>query len=165
MKRNSSEDLSFCILWSPLHPITLMLPFIGHTGISDSRGVMHDFQGSYYVYSGKNGMAFGPPTRYLKIDIGDLPGGAERWDAAIEEANQVYKERIHNICCDNCHSHVCNALNRMPLDKHGIRKWDMVKLCFLVFFKGRFISVGGFLCQFLPFFILVSVVLLVKGFA
>lgn len=55
------------------------LPFIGHTGISDSRGVMSDFQGSYHVYSGNNGMAFGPPTRYLKMDIGDLPGGAERW--------------------------------------------------------------------------------------
>jgi hypothetical protein len=102
---NNHEDLSICIVWSPLHPITLcvcfllpyrtyilfsyrfscllliarFLPFIGHTGIADSRGVMHDFQGSYYVYSGNNGMAFGPPTRYLKIDIGDLPGGAERW--------------------------------------------------------------------------------------
>jgi hypothetical protein len=105
-------------------------------------------------------MAFGAPTRYLKLDIGDLPGGAERWDAAIQEANRVYSQRIHNILCDNCHSHVSLALNRMPLEAYGIRKWDMVKLCFLIFFKAPFISFGGFLCQFLPFGIFVFLILL-----
>eukprot|EP00339_Tiarina_fusa_P029051 CAMPEP_0117024252 /NCGR_PEP_ID=MMETSP0472-20121206/18026_1 /TAXON_ID=693140 ORGANISM="Tiarina fusus, Strain LIS" /NCGR_SAMPLE_ID=MMETSP0472 /ASSEMBLY_ACC=CAM_ASM_000603 /LENGTH=124 /DNA_ID=CAMNT_0004730623 /DNA_START=43 /DNA_END=414 /DNA_ORIENTATION=+ len=119
---SSNVDLSFCILWSPLHPITALLPFIGHTGIADSRGIGCDFRGSYYV--GTDGqMAFGAPTRYLKVDIGDLPGGAQRWDLAIQEANRVYSQRIHNICCDNCHSHVSLALNRMPLEAFGIRKW------------------------------------------
>lgn len=152
-------DLSFCILWSPLHPITAFLPFIGHTGIADSRGVACDFRGSYYV--GTDGrMAFGAPTRYLEMNVELLPGGAERWDAAIEEANRVYDQRIHNICCDNCHSHVSLALNKMPLEAFGIRKWDMVKLCFLVFFKARFVSFGGFLCQFLPFVIFVLLMLL-----
>lgn len=153
-------DLSYCILWSPLWPITLILPFIGHTGIADSRGIANDFQGSYYV--GKDGqMAFGAPTRYLKIDIGDLPGGAERWDEAIEEANRIYNHRVHNICCDNCHSHVCAALNRMNLQSFGITKWDMVKLCFLIFFRAKFVSVGGCLCQFLPTAILIMIFLLV----
>ena len=105
-------------------------------------------------------MAFGAPTRYLEINVELLPGGAERWDAAIEEANRVYDQRIHNICCDNCHSHVSLALNKMPLEAFGIRKWDMVKLCFLVFFKARFVSFGGFLCQFLPFVIFVLLMLL-----
>jgi Protein of unknown function (DUF778) len=68
------EDLSFTILWSPLPPITWLIPFIGHTGIGDSRGIASDFQGPYYV--GDNGrMAFGPPTRAVKMDIGTLPGG------------------------------------------------------------------------------------------
>jgi hypothetical protein len=74
-----SYRFCFCFCCSCLFLIARFLPFIGHTGIADSRGAMHDFQGSYYVYSGNNGMAFGAPTRYLKIDIGDLPGGAERW--------------------------------------------------------------------------------------
>jgi hypothetical protein len=43
-------------------------------------------------------MAFGAPTRALKMDIGSI--GAEQWDAAIYEANTVYNQRIHNICCD-----------------------------------------------------------------
>ena len=58
-------DLSFCILWSPLHPITAFIPFIGHTGIATSQGIACDFQGSYYVATdGRDGqMAFGPATR------------------------------------------------------------------------------------------------------
>ena len=87
-------------------------------------------------------------------------GGADRWDDAIEEANQVYRGRMHNICCDNCHSHVSNALNRMPLTAYGISKWNMIKLCFLVFFRARFLSFGGFLCQFGPFLVIVLVVVL-----
>lgn len=153
-------DFSFCVLWSPLWPITLFLPFIGHTGIADSRGIANDFQGSYYI--GTDGhMAFGPPTRYLKMDIGTLPGGAERWDEALQEANRIYSHRIHNICCDNCHSHVCTALNRMSIKAFGISKWDMVKLCFVVFFRAKFVSVGGFLCQFLPTAIVIMTFMLI----
>lgn len=69
---------------------------------------------------------------------------------------------MHNICCDNCHSHVAYALNSMEIRAFGIRNWDMVKLCFLVFFRARFLSVGGFMAQFIPFGILMLIVLLVK---
>ena len=70
---------------------------------------------------------------------------------------------MHNICCDNCHSHVAYALNDMEIHgPYGIRQWDMIKLCFLVFFRGRFLSVGGFVAQFLPFGLLLFVIVLVK---
>lgn len=157
----ASHDLSFCILWSPLHPITALLPFIGHLGIADSRGHSHDFQGPYYV--GTDGskplprMAFGPPTRTLKMDIGELPGGAEHWDEAILEADQIYRRRMHNICCDNCHSHVARALNIM--EYKGKHDWDMVKLCFLVFFKGSFVNSNAWISQFGPFLVLLLVIL------
>jgi hypothetical protein len=86
-------------------------------------------------------------------------GGVERWDAAIEEANNVYRGRMHNICCDNCHSHVANALSRMPVRAYGISKWDMVKLCFLVFFRAKFLSWTAILVQFGPFLILCTILL------
>ena len=54
------------------------------------------------------------------------------------------------------------ALNNMEYSLYGIRNWDMVKLCFLVFFKARFLSFGGFLAQFLPFGIVMLIVLLVN---
>ena len=156
----SEEDLSFTILWSPLPPITWLIPFIGHVGIADSNGVASDFRGPYFV--GDDGrMAFGAPTRALKIDIGDLPGGSERWDEAITEANAIYRERMHNICCDNCHSHVANALNRMPI-RAPIGKWNMVIICFDIFFRGRFLSWGAVLMQFGPFAVLLLIYWLVK---
>lgn len=175
---SSRPDFAYCVVWSPLPPITFVLPFIGHMGICDSVGVVHDFQGSYHV--GQNGnavMAFGPATRYLRmvgrgsnaaaaapaVAVGDSDDGdalacaaaeeeqAERWDRGIRDADLVYNGRVHNICCDNCHSHVARALNSMP---HGGSRWDMVKLCFLVFFRARFVSMGAVLYQFLPFAVL-----------
>ena len=151
----SSSDLSFTVVWSPLPPITWICPVIGHLGIADSRGVASDFRGPYYV--GDDGrMAFGAPTRALKMDVSLI--GAERWDEAIREANDVYRGRMHNICCDNCHSHVANALNRMPLEAYGLGKWDMVKLALIMFVRGRFLSWTGFFLQFGPFAVFVVLI-------
>ena len=91
-------------------------------------------------------------------------GGAEQWDKAVDSANAEYRTRMHNICCDNCHSHVAYALNSMNIrGPYGIHNnWDMVKLCFLLFVRGKFISVRGMLAQFLPFGIIAMIVVLVK---
>jgi len=157
-----NEELEFCILWSPLPPITWLLPFIGHLGIASSEGIASDFQGSYYV-GDRGRMAFGAPTRALRINIDDLPGGAAKWDEMIQEANRIYSSRVHNLIADNCHSHVACALNGMqvkpPFSRNGA-DWDMVKLCFLVFFRARFLSCRGFLLQFGPFVLLLSLLCL-----
>eukprot|EP00581_Thalassiosira_minuscula_P019037 CAMPEP_0183726344 /NCGR_PEP_ID=MMETSP0737-20130205/23066_1 /TAXON_ID=385413 /ORGANISM="Thalassiosira miniscula, Strain CCMP1093" /LENGTH=177 /DNA_ID=CAMNT_0025957663 /DNA_START=11 /DNA_END=544 /DNA_ORIENTATION=- len=157
----TTDPLAFTILWSPLPPITWILPFIGHMGIATSKGVACDFQGPYAV-GDRGRMAFGRPTRALRIDASSLPGGAQQWDDSIEQANAEYRTRMHNLFCDNCHSHVAYALNTMEMKAYGIRNWDMVKLCFLVFFRGRFLSLGGFLAQFLPFGVVMLIVVLAK---
>jgi hypothetical protein len=84
----------------------------------------------------------------------------QRWDEAIQEANDIYRGRMHNLFCDNCHSHVAYALNRMPLEAYSISKWNMVKLCFLVFFRARFLSLSAVVTQFGPFCILIFVIVL-----
>lgn len=151
-----SSLLSYTIVWSPLPPITWLIPFIGHTGICDSSGIASDFRGPYYV--GDDGrMAFGPPTRYLKIDLQDVCT-SEQWDTAIQEANQVYRGRMHNICCDNCHSHVAYALNQMHVTAYGIQKWSMVNIAIVMFFRGSFLSWTAVLQQFLPFTIIVVLI-------
>lgn len=47
--RVEENSLSFAILWSPLPPITWVVPFIGHMGIATSRGIACDFQGPYTI--------------------------------------------------------------------------------------------------------------------
>ena len=183
----SSLLLSYCILWSPLHPITAFLPFIGHMGISDSQGRAHDFQGPFHVGTDQSypvpKMAFGYPTRFFLLKLSDIQNSAH-YDAAIQEADRVYAKRMHNICCDNSHSHVARALNIM--NYQGRHSWNMIQLCFLVFFQGSFVGSGegrgsggglfhnqstsstrtiasSLFCQFGPFLILLFIILVSTG--
>ena len=39
----------YCIVWTPLPLISWFVPFIGHTGIAMSDGIIHDFAGPYFV--------------------------------------------------------------------------------------------------------------------
>uniref|UniRef100_A0A224XL28 Putative conserved plasma membrane protein n=1 Tax=Panstrongylus lignarius TaxID=156445 RepID=A0A224XL28_9HEMI len=141
----------YCIVWTPIPCITWLMPFIGHMGICTSSGIIRDFAYSYYV--SEDQMAFGRPTRVWQLDPNKATGN---WDMAISEAADVYKTRIHNLCCDNCHSMVALALNKM---NYGGGNWNMVYLCFGMLFYGHFIDIAGFVKTVLPFCILVLCIL------
>merc|ERR1711881_794378 len=98
--------------------------------------------------------AFGKTTRYLQLDPTSVLG--KPWDEAVHDASEEYKGRMHNLCCDNCHSHVAMALNLMKYN--GSSSWNMVKLCFLMLFCGRFVSFSGFLKTWLPFAIMAAII-------
>ena len=131
-------------------------------GIADSQGVVSDFQGPYTV-GDRGHMAFGAPTKMLKIRVVSEEEDAEQWDQAVQEANQEYRGRMHNICCDNCHSHVAYALNRMAVKDYGVEKWDMVKLAALLFIRGSFLSWGGMVRTYGPFCVLVFLIAFFSG--
>jgi hypothetical protein len=38
------------VVWQPFPPLTWILPMAGHTGITDSKGVVHDFQGLFTLF-------------------------------------------------------------------------------------------------------------------
>jgi hypothetical protein len=144
----------YCILWSPLPPITWCFPFIGHTGIANSQGVIYDFAGPYTI--GKQHMAFGPPTRYIQLDPSlcrDMD-----WDAAVEQGCEIYSHRMHNICCDNCHSHVVQCLNLMGYNSK--KSYNMVQLAAWFFFTSPFVGFSSFMATFVPFLLIVAIVVL-----
>jgi hypothetical protein len=89
------EIYPFCLVWTPIHPLTMLLPFVGHLGIANSRGVVYDFIGPYMI--GQRVLAFGGTSRYLQLCPERIPGGAEAWDAAIDAANSVYCQKVHNL--------------------------------------------------------------------
>jgi hypothetical protein len=60
--RSDEIPLSFTIMWSPLPPITWLIPFIGHMGIATSRGIACDFQGPYTV--GERGRMVSAPELF-----------------------------------------------------------------------------------------------------
>ena len=45
------------------------------------------------------------------------------WDAAIEKADSVYRQRMHNICCDNCHHHAALALTESGRPHTLLSSW------------------------------------------
>lgn len=50
-----------CLVWTPIPVVTWLLPFVGHMGVCDAAGAIHDFAGPYFVNRGE--LSFGSPTR------------------------------------------------------------------------------------------------------
>ncbi|XP_067094593.1 transmembrane protein 222-like [Osmerus mordax] len=145
----------YCIVWTPIPILSWVLPFIGHMGICTSSGVIRDFAGSYFVSEGN--MAFGRPTKYWQLDVDKVCGsGSAAWDKAVSDSSEEYKRRTHNLCCDNCHSHVALALNLMHYDNST--SWNMGKLCVLALLHSRHVSCVAFLKTWLPFLMLSGVI-------
>ena len=99
---------SFSILWTPIHPITWVAPFVGHMGITDSQGRLHDWGGGPIRPCTPRLMMFGEPARYIQLH----PKDARAWDAAIAQADDEYSQYIHCMLLGlDCHSHVARVLN------------------------------------------------------
>ena len=153
MMVNSNRDrYPYCIVWTPIPMLTWFFPFIGHMGIAYSSGVIRDFAGPYYV--SEDDMAFGRPTRYLQLNPMKINNGD--WDQAVSAASDEYKTRMHNLCCDNCHSHVAMALNMMAYD--GKTSWNMIILALKTFVFAKYVGVYGAVKTWLPFFILMTLI-------
>ncbi|XP_066589079.1 transmembrane protein 222 [Prorops nasuta] len=156
-----SNKFPFCIVWTPIPLLTYLFPFIGHMGIATSTGVIRDFDGSYHV--SENHMAFGKPTKYWQLNPIKAKGGFQGWDSAVKEASDIYINKIHNLCFDNCHSHVARALNLMVYNNSS--NWNMVKLAFLMLIHAKYVSFIGFLKTWVPFCLFVTIIALLVAFA
>ncbi|XP_059811519.1 transmembrane protein 222-like [Hypanus sabinus] len=146
------------VVWTPIPVLSWIFPFIGHMGICTLSGIIRDFAGPYYV--SEDNMAFGSPTKYWQLDPAKVYAmGSNPWDTGVLEASEEYKHRMHNLCCDNCHSHVAMALNLMRYENKT--SWNMVKLCFLMLVHGRYVSFAGFLRTWLPSLLILTVTLII----
>lgn len=148
----TKDRYPFCVVWTPIPLLTWIFPFIGHMGIGLSSGIIRDFAGPYTV--SEDNMAFGRPTKYWQLTPSKANGGIVGWDHAVTEASEIYKGRMHNLFCDNCHSHVATALNLM---NYNTTNWNMVKLAILITIYSKYVSFIGFLKTWLPFSIIIII--------
>ena len=123
-----------CITWTQLPLISWIIPSIGHVGIGAADGKIHDFAGPYYI--GIDDFAFGSTLKYVKLDIheNDLPA----YNQSLAQADRTYRGRIHNICCDNCHSHVAKVLNNHSY--RGKTDWNMVNIWWMLMTESKYVS-------------------------
>ncbi|CAG0892923.1 unnamed protein product [Darwinula stevensoni] len=130
-----NDRFPFSLVWTSIPLLTWFFPFIGHMGIATSNGIIRDFAGPYMV--SEDQMAFGRPMKYVVMDPLLARGGADGWDRAIFEASEEYKTRMHNLCWDNCHSHVGMALSLMEYD--GGTHFSMVYLVWLFIVRSKYV--------------------------
>ena len=130
----AQKRFPLCIVWTPLPCLTQLIPMIGHTGIGDSKGVTHDFAGPYYV--SVNDLAFGETHKYVVLELEGVSKKA--YDEAIARADKTYNKRMHNICCDNCHSHVARVLNL--LEYKGRTNYTMIDIWWMCLVRSKYVS-------------------------
>lgn len=169
----NKERYPCSIVWTPIPLITWLLPFVGHMGICNSEGVIHDFAGPFMI--NKDALAFGDPVKYWKIHHlidREAPTGKatmrltpaqsrklKKYDDAVENTTVYFKQtQWYNFFTNNCHSFVAYTLEAADVGGSGY-SWNMVKLAFFLFFCGRYVSVGRFMKAHLPFFIIVGIIL------
>jgi len=109
----------FSVVWGPLCPLTCCCPCVGHMGVGDSEGKIHDFAGSEYVSIDR--FMVGCVWRYSVVD--GAAAEPERWNAAIRAADTEYRKHAHNICCDNCHHHSALALTEFGQPSTLLSAW------------------------------------------
>lgn len=147
----AASRFPYCLVWTPIPVLTWFFPMIGHMGIAMSDGVIRDFAGPYFV--SEDNFAFGRPARYLQLNPAKVHNGRNSaWDECVAKASVVYGTRMHNIFCDNCHSHVGLALSQMHYGQSS--SWNMVRLALWMFIFGKYVGVWGFVRTWLPFLVI-----------
>ena len=158
------KHFPYCIVWTPIPLLTWIFPFIGHVGICLSSGIILDFAGPYYV--AVDTLAFGNPTRYLRLDP-DLASFSSEdeatsparsvsaaWDKALQGSTSLFKLKSYSLVSQNCHSFVGHFLNQVQYDG---KRWDLVAIAAALFLQGRFVDIRALAKTWLPHLALVIV--------
>lgn len=146
------------IVWTPLPVITWFIPVIGHSGIADSDGIIHDFGGSYYI--AVDNFTFGRPTKILQCDPSKTQ--ARDWNDAIQISANRFCERQHNLILNNCHNHVADTFNEMKYN--GRDNYTQFDIFLMMTFQSEYVSLRGFLKQWGVLILLLLAILLVYIF-
>lgn len=132
--------------------ISWFVPWIGHLGVGDSSGRVHDFAGPYTVNTGHFMV---PVAKFYQLPASVWAGREREWDAGLAQADEIYSQRVHNIVADNCHHHSVKALACMKLGSSrevaALTQLSMMDAFWLITLKGQFISPGAWLMTYVPF--------------
>lgn len=162
---NDKQDcFPLAIVWSPIPLLSWLLPVAGHLGIVGTDGVVHDFAGPYFIHTHKRRTAFGPVTKYVRINAGDIvvPAGEtvhSAWNKAISRADKEFECKVHNLVSMNCHHHVGSVLNELKYK--GRTNWASVTLTLEMVAHGRFVSTTRCVSTYAGFVVLLLLLVLI----
>ena len=82
---------------------------------------------------------------------------------AIDKGDERYNMEVHNLFCNNCHSHCAYVLNVVKYKNR--RNYNMISIWWMIVTKGKYVSFIGFVKSYIGFFIfLILVILIYKNF-
>lgn len=91
---NQEKDFfPYCIVWTHLPWISVILPFVGHTAICSSKGMVHEFAGHHQINI--NHLSFGKPVKYVQCKL--TPQEQAKWDQLIDESDFHYCQTSHHL--------------------------------------------------------------------
>ena len=149
---NIKQRYPYCIVWTPIPCISWLLPSIGHAGICNSEGVIHDFNGPYNV--SVDNMAFGNPTKFVILQLTQKE--FSEYDKAIEYGKKVYRKMDYNFFTNNCHSFIANVLNKLKYK--GRSNYTMVDIWWIFSTKSIYITWGDLFKTYSGFLVLIILI-------
>ena len=145
----------YSMVWGTLPLISWLLPCIGHLGVCDSRGRVHDFHAAYTIRM--NRFMTGTIYRYYQFPQEFLEQhgvhSALDWDRAVLKSNQHYVRTVHNIVTNNCHHHVATACQNAGVEMTMFQAW--VKITF----GGSWVSPGRCCAALAPTIVLYGLII------
>lgn len=167
----------YSIVFGPLPLLSWLCPWVGHLGICDSEGIVHDFAGHRFV---EQDSFMVPVSRVVQLRPEELPMRVRRratagtgetectleeprtreerraiWNAGVAAGDADFRQRLHSLLCNNCHHHVSHCFRHMGLD---ISAWAALRHVWL---RGRFVSPSAAACSLLPPLLLWSFVVVI----
>ena len=152
------QKFPYSIVWTKLPCLSVIMPFIGHTGIGTSKGIIHDFSGNYYISI--NHLAFGAPLKYIQFDLNSEQ--KLQWDKAIEESDNKFFTTKHQLLSNNCHHHCAYVLNKIKYK--GKNTYGTCGIINLLCWHSKFISCKGWFSTYwctLMTFIVVMITMII----
>lgn len=147
-----NHKFPFCLVWSPITFITPFLPSIGHVGICESNGIIHNFSGTKIVLINK--MAFGWPLKYAQLNL----SFKERtfWDKSIIKGDHTYLEEEYNFFKNNCHSYCAYILSYLKYK--GKSNYNMLSIWWILSTKGKYVSWNAVFKTYIWFILIIIVI-------
>lgn len=148
----SKNRYPYCIVWTPIPFLTYILPFIGQTGIANSKGIIHDYSASFFVNI--DDFSFGKPTKYLQLDLNEKE--KFDYDKAIEKGDLKFRTLIYNFFRNNSHMYVAYILNQIKYK--GKSDFSMIYIWWILIWRGKYVSFLSFIKTYIGFFIFLLII-------
>ena len=72
---------------------------------------------------------------YRYVPLGNINRSA--YDSAVRKSDETFKERMHNLCFNNCHHHVADILNLLKYE--GKTNWTQVSVWWMCIARSKYV--------------------------